>query len=80
MRLSLRHSSHCVTGLCAAIVMIGQAQAGPPLAPDLPAGAVDRGEHRRLASEGKVLPGTPDLTKLGERLATSHVPPRSPLS
>jgi len=54
--------------------MIGQAQAGVPLAPDLPAGAVDRGEHKRLASEGKLpLPGTPDLTKLDERLATHHV-------
>jgi len=74
MRLSLRPMSRCVIGLCAAIVTIGQAQAGGvPLAPDLPAGAVDRSEHRRLASEGKVLPGTPDLTKLGERLATHHV-------
>ncbi|MGZ5889256.1 MAG: L,D-transpeptidase family protein [Hyphomicrobium sp.] len=53
--------------------MATQAKAGPPLAPDLPAGAVDRAEHRRLASEGKVLPGTPDLTKLDERLAAAHV-------
>jgi murein L,D-transpeptidase YafK len=73
MRLLFRHLSRCAFGLCVAVVVTGQAQAGPPLAPDLPAGAVDRGEHRRLASEGKVLPGTPDLTKLDERLATSHV-------
>jgi murein L,D-transpeptidase YafK len=73
MGLFFRHLSRCVFGLCVAVVVTGQAQAGPPLAPDLPAGAVDRVEHRRLASEGKVLPGTPDLTKLDERLATHHV-------
>jgi len=51
--------------------MIGQAHAGIPLAPDLPAGAVDRAERKRLAAEGKLpLPGTPELTKLDERLAT----------
>jgi len=73
MRLFLRHLSFCVVGLCVAVVVTAQAQAGAPLAPDLPAGAADRGEHRRLASEGKVLPGTPDVTKLDERLATHHV-------
>ena len=73
MRLSLGPLCRCVFGLCAALVVATQAEAGPPLAADLPAGAVDRAEHRRLASEGKVLPGTPDLTQLDERLAAAHV-------
>ncbi len=73
MRLSFGPLCRCVFGLCAALLVATQAEAGPPLAPDLPAGAVDRAEHRRLASEGKVLPGTPDLTKLDERLAAAHV-------
>ena len=74
MGLFLRHLSRCVLGLCVALVATTQAQAGPPLAPDLPAGAVDRGEYKRLASDGKLpLPGTPDLSKLDERLATHHV-------
>jgi murein L,D-transpeptidase YafK len=74
MRLFSGHLSHWVFGLCAAIVMVGQAHAGIPLAPDLPAGAVDRAQRKRLADEGKLpLPGTPDLTKLDERLATHHV-------
>jgi murein L,D-transpeptidase YafK len=74
MRLFSQQLNRCVFALCAAIVMVGQAQAGIPLAPDLPAGAVDRAERKRLASEGKLpLPGTPDLTKLDERLATHHV-------
>jgi murein L,D-transpeptidase YafK len=73
MRVLGGYRSRCAFALCAAIVMIGQAQAGTPLAPDLPAGAVDRGARKKLASDGKVLPGTPDLTKLDERLATHHV-------
>ena len=73
MRLSFGPLCRCVFGLCAALLVATQAEAGPPLAPDLPAGAADRAEHRRLASEGKVLPGTPDLTKLDERLAAAHV-------
>jgi hypothetical protein len=73
MRLSFGPLCRCVFGLCAALLVATQAEAGPPLAPDLPAGAVDRAEHRRLASDGKVLPGTPDLTKLDERLAAAHV-------
>jgi len=74
MRLFSGHLSHWVFGLCAAVVMVGQAQAGIPLAPDLPAGAVDRAARKKLASEGRLpLPGTPDLTKLDERLATHHV-------
>ena len=74
MRLVLRHLSRCVFGLGMAVLVIGQAKAGPPLAPDLPGGAVARGEHKRLATEGKLpLPGTPDVTKLDERLATHHV-------
>ena len=63
----------CAFALCAMVVMIGQAQASPPLAPDLPEGAVDRDARKKLASDGKVLPGTPDLTKLDERLAAHHV-------
>src|SRR5262249_30128141 len=63
----------CAFALCAMVVMISQAQAGPPLAPDLPEGAVDRSARKKLASDGKVLPGTPDLTKLDERLAAHHV-------
>jgi len=73
MRFFLRHLNYCVFGLCVVIVMVGEAQAGAPLAPDLPAGAVDRAERKQLAAEGKVLPGTPDLTKLDERLTTHHV-------
>jgi murein L,D-transpeptidase YafK len=73
MRVFGGWTSRCVFALCAAIVMIGQAQAGTPLAPDLPAGAVDRSERKKLASDGKALPGTPDVTKLDERLATHHV-------
>jgi len=74
MRLFSGHLKHWVFGLCAAIVMVGQAHAGIPLAPDLPAGAVDRAQRKRLADEGKLpLPGTPDLTKLDERLAMHHV-------
>ncbi len=54
--------------------MVGEAQAGIPLAPDLPAGAVDRAARKRLADEGKLpLPGTPDLTKLDERLVQGRV-------
>ena len=74
MRFFIQHLKRCVFAVCAAIVMIGQAQAGVPLAPDLPAGAVDRVERKRLAAEGKLpLPGTPDLAKLDERLASHHV-------
>lgn len=65
---------HCFIGLCVAFAAIAQAEASPPLAPDLPEGAVDRAEYKRLASEGKLpLPGTPDLSRLDERLAASHV-------
>ena len=74
MRFFTRHLNRCVFALFAAIVMFGEAQAGIPLAPDLPAGAVDRVERKRLAAEGKLpLPGTPDLAKLDERLASRHV-------
>lgn len=65
---------HCFFGLCVAFAAIARAEASPPLAPGLPEGAVDRAEYKRLASEGKLpLPGTPDLSKLDERLAASHV-------
>ena len=74
MRFFIQHLNRCVFAVSAAIVMIGEAQAGVPLAPDLPAGAVDRTERKRLAAEGKLpLPGTPDLAKLDERLASHHV-------
>ena len=74
MRLFFQYLNRCVFAVCAATVMIGEAQAGVPLAPDLPAGAVDRAERKRLAAEGKLpLPGTPDLAKLDERLASNHV-------
>jgi murein L,D-transpeptidase YafK len=73
MLFFLRHLKRCLFGLCAVIVTIGNAQAATILAPDLPAGAVDRSERKRLAAEGKVLPGTPDLANLDERLATHHV-------
>jgi len=75
MRFFIQHLNRCVLALFAAIVMFGEAQAGSiPLAPDLPAGAVDRVERKRLAAEGKLpLPDTPDLTKLDERLASHHV-------
>ncbi len=73
MRLFSGHLKHWVFGLCAAVVMVGQAHAGIPLAPDLPAGAVDRVQRKRLADEGKLpLPGTPDLTKLDERLVSNR--------
>ena len=74
MRFFIQHLNRCVFALFAAILMFGEAQAGIPLAPDLPAGAVDRVQRKRLAAEGKLpLPSTPDLTKLDERLATHHV-------
>ena len=74
MRLFFQYLNRCVFAVCAATMMIGEAQAGVPLAPDLPAGAVDRVERKRLATEGKLpLPGTPDLAKLDERLASHHV-------
>jgi len=74
MRLFFQYLNRCVFIVCAAILIIGEVQAGVPLAPDLPAGAVDRAERKRLAAEGKLpLPGTPDLAKLDERLASQHV-------
>ena len=74
MRLFFQYLNRCVFAVCAATMMIGEAQAGVPLAPDLPAGAVDRAERKQLAAEGKLpLPGTPDLAKLDERLASNHV-------
>src|SRR4051794_4325141 len=74
MHFFFEHLHRCLFAFYAATVMIGEAQAGIPLAPDLPAGAVDRAERKRLAADGKLpLPGTPDLAKLDERLASNHV-------
>jgi len=74
MSLVVNHASRCFFGLCIAILALAQAEAAPPLAPELPAPAIDRGERKRAAAEGKLpLAGTPDLTRLDERLAVKHV-------
>ena len=74
MLFLLQNVKRYIFALCAVVVMLGHALAASPLAPDLPGGAVDRSERKRLAVEGKLpLPGTPDLGKLEERLTTHHV-------
>jgi murein L,D-transpeptidase YafK len=74
MLFLLQNVKRYIFALCAVVVMLGHALAASPLAPDLPGGAVDRSERKRLAVAGKLpLPGTPDLGKLEERLTTHHV-------
>ncbi len=73
MTWALTRSSRVILAICAAAFALALARSALAL-PDARDLAADRAERKRAASNGKPLPGTPDLSRLDERLAKRGLP------
>jgi murein L,D-transpeptidase YafK len=75
MRPALRQLSRAAFALCAALILLAQAHATPVPPSNIGDPAADRAVRKQAAAQGKLpLPGTPDLTRLEERLAKKGLP------
>ncbi|HEX9882289.1 MAG TPA: hypothetical protein VGA65_07250 [Hyphomicrobium sp.] len=75
MTLALGRSARVIRALALGIATLALAQSALALPPDMKDLAADRAERKQAAQNGKLpLPGTPDLSRLQERLAKRGFP------
>jgi murein L,D-transpeptidase YafK len=75
MTLALARPSRVIRACCAVVVALVLADSARAVPMDFNELAADRAERKRAAATGKLpLPGTPDLSRLDERLAKKGVP------
>jgi murein L,D-transpeptidase YafK len=73
MTWALPRAGRVILAVCAAVLALALARSALAL-PDARDLAADRAERKRAASNGQPLPGTPDLSRLDERLARRGLP------
>src|SRR5690606_29969752 len=75
MRSTLNQMSRVALGAGALLLMLAHATAAPTPPASFKEIAADRAARKQAAAQGKLpLPGTPDLSKLDERLTAQSVP------
>lgn len=80
MTSAVAYMGRATLAVCAAAAVLGQAGIASALSLDVKDIAASRLERKRAASDGKLpLPGTPDLSRLDQRLAEQGIAPDAPI-